>query len=489
MNRIKVLVVSSEMTPFAKVGGLADVVGTLPRHLAAQGCDARVILPLYKKIKERYAEQLVFLRWSMLKMGWRTLYSGLFRLDHEGMTVYFIDNEFYFGHDAVYLDYSFDMERFSFFQRAVLESMGVPMGFEPDVIHCNDWQAGMIPCLLEAHYQKSGYHKKVKTVFTIHNLKYQGIHGVETIADLLDMPPFYMTEEQILKDGVPNYLKAGIVFADAVTTVSPAYASEIMTPRYGEGLDGVLQQYAYKVRGILNGIDTEEFDPQTDPLIPRRYGHEDWQAGKAVCKKHLQTELGLEEDPHAPLAVMISRLVDQKGIELLVHILDKLVGEGIQLAVQGTGDPFYEWLLAEAASRHPGRIATVAAYDNALAHRIYAAGDLFLMPSLFEPCGLSQMIAMRYGTVPVVRETGGLRDTVQPYNRFTGAGNGFSFAGTGEEEFLAAILTACDVFRSVPAAWGGLVSTGMKTDFTWDRSAALFAELFAEVSGKGTGPA
>ncbi len=347
----------------------------------------------------------------------------------------------------------------------------------------------MIPCLLEAHYRKSGYHKKVKTVLTIHNLKYQGIHGVETIADLLDMPPFYMTEEQILKDGVPNYLKAGIVFADAVTTVSPAYAAEIMTPRYGEGLDGVLHQYAYKVRGILNGIDTEEFDPQTDPLIPRRYGPDDRQAGKAVCKKHLQTELGLAEDPHAPLAVMISRLVDQKGIELLVNILDRLVGEGIQLAIQGTGDPFYEWLLAEAANRHQGRIATVAAYDNALAHRIYAAGDLFLMPSLFEPCGLSQMIAMRYGTVPVVRETGGLRDTVQPYNRFTGTGNGFSFAGADAEELLASVLTACDVFRNAPAAWDGLVSAGMRADFTWDRSAALYAGLFAEVSGKGTDPA
>ncbi len=486
MNPRKVLVVSSEMAPFAKVGGLADVVGTLPRHLLAHGCDARVVLPLYKRIKERYAEQLVFMRWSMLRMGWRTLYSGLFRLDYEGLVVYFIDNEYYFGHDAVYLDYSFDLERFAFFQRAVLEAIGEPMDFDPDVIHCNDWQAGMIPCLLEAHYQRQGFHKKTRTVLTIHNLKYQGIHGIETIADLMDMPPAYMTEEQILHDGVPNFMKAGIVFADAVTTVSPTYAAEIMTPRYGEGLDGVLRLHAYKVTGILNGIDTVEFDPRRDPLISRTYGVDDWRAGKRVNKYHLQTELGLQADPEAPLVVMVSRLVDQKGVEMLVRVLDRVVDCGLQLVVQGTGDPHYEWLLSEAANRHPDHLAAVIAYDNALAHRVYAAGDLFLMPSLFEPCGLAQMISMRYGTVPVVRETGGLKDTVHPYNRYTGEGNGFSFTGSGAEELLASLCAAAAVYRDLPDAWTGLVETGMRADFSWNASAALYADLFAAVSTSGS---
>ena len=487
MKRIKVLMIASEMAPFAKVGGLADVVGTLPRHLNANGCDARVILPLYRKIKERYAEQLVFLRWNMLRMGWRTLYSGLFRMDHEGVTVYFIDNEFYFGHDSVYLDYSFDIERFSFFQRAVLEALGTPMDFEPDILQCNDWQAGMVPCLLEAHYRSQGFHQEVKTVFTIHNLKYQGIHGVENIADLMDMPQQYLTEDGALKDGVPNFMKAGIVFADSVTTVSPSYAEEILTTQYGEGLDGILRQYAFKVRGILNGIDVEEFDPSTDPSISGNYGLDSWRQGKAVDKRNLQVEMGLAVDPDVPLAVMISRLVEQKGIDLLIHVLDRLIDDGMQVVVQGTGDPFYEWLLAEASARNKGAMAAVFAYDNALAHRIYAAGDLFLMPSLFEPCGLSQMVAMRYGTVPVVRETGGLKDTVRAYNRFTGEGSGFTFSVADAEELLQAVRAACGVYRGSRPAWESLVESGMRGDFTWDSSAAAYAGLFARLVGNGPG--
>ncbi len=489
MKRIKVLLVASEMAPFAKVGGLADVVGTLPRHLNANGCDARVILPLYRRIKERYAEQLVFLRWNMLRMGWRTLYSGLFRMDFEGVSVYFIDNEYYFGHESVYLEYSFDIERFSFFQRAVLEALGAPMDFEPDILQCNDWQAGMIPCLLEAHYRSQGFHKALKTVFTVHNLKYQGIHGVETIADLMDMPPQYMTEEQVLKDGVPNFMKAGIVFADSVTTVSPSYAGEILTTQYGEGLDGILRQVAFKVKGILNGIDVEEYDPSADPLISANFDAESWQRGKAANKRNLQVEMGLDVNPDVPLAVMISRLVDQKGIDLLIHVIDRLIDDGMQIVVQGTGDPFYEWLLGETAARNKGAMAAVFAYDNALAHRIYAAGDLFLMPSLFEPCGLSQMIAMRYGTVPVVRETGGLKDTVHPYNRFTGDGNGFTFSGADAEELLLAVRTACGVYRDSRPAWESIVKSGMLGDFTWDSSAAAYAGLFARLAGTGPDPA
>ena len=482
MRRLRVLMVASEMAPFAKVGGLADVVGTLPAYLDANGCDARVVLPLYRKIKERYAEQLVFIRWSMLRMGWRTLYSGLFKLDHEGTTVYFIDNEYYFGHDSVYLDYSFDIERFSFFQRAVLEAMGEPMGFYPDILQCNDWQAGMIPCLLEAHYRSQGHHLDVRTVYTIHNLKYQGIHGADNIADLMDLPQQYLTEEQVLMDGVPNFMKAGIVFSNAVTTVSPTYAREILTPAYGEGLDRVLRQYAFKVRGILNGIDYVEFDPAADPLIAKNYDADTWQTGKALCKKHLQVEMGLKAEPDVPLAVMVTRLVDQKGLDLVVHVLDELIDDGMQVVIQGTGDPFFEWLLAETASRNPDSMAVVIAYDNALAHRVYAAGDLFLMPSLFEPCGLSQMIAMRYGTVPVVHATGGLKDTVRPYHVSPEDSTGFAFDGADAEGLLAAVKEALGLYRTTRDGWQGMVRRGMRCDFTWNTSAAVYADLFASVS-------
>ncbi|MBP7401382.1 MAG: glycogen synthase, partial [Clostridia bacterium] len=346
----------------------------------------------------------------------------------------------------------------------------------------------MVPCLLEAHYKPMGYHTSVRTVFTIHNLKYQGIHGVENIADLMDMPPEYLTEDRVLKDGVPNFMKAGIVYADAVTTVSPTYADEILTTRYGEGLDGVLRQYSHKIRGILNGIDTVEFDPASDPCIPRNYGPADRREGKAVNKRHLQAELGLDDIPDAPLAVMVTRLVDQKGLDLLIHAVDGIVGEGCQLVVQGTGDPFYEWVLAEAAARHPGRMAAALAYDNALAHRVYAAGDLFLMPSLFEPCGLSQMIAMRYGTVPVVRETGGLKDTVRPYDPASGGGNGFTFAETDGEGLLRAVRAACALYRDSPVIWDSIAVRDMRGDFTWDRSAAEYAALFSRLAGKGAEP-
>ena len=482
MNKRKILLAASEMAPFAKVGGLADVVGTLPHYLNAIGCDARVVLPLYKPIKEQYAEQLHFIRWSTIRMGWRTLYTGLFRLEHDGVIVYFIDNEFYFGHDAVYLDYSFDMERFSFFQRAVLEAMGDPMDFVPDILQCNDWQTGMIPCLLDAHYRPEGHHLGVRTVFTIHNLKYQGIHGVENIRDLMDLSDEYMTEDRLIKDGVPNFMKAGIVFADRVTTVSPTYAQEICTPEFGEGLDGLLRQFADKTQGILNGIDTRTFNPETDPGIAQNFSVESRNPGKATCKKTLQKELHLEPRADVPLVAMISRLVDQKGLDLLIEELDALMELDVQLVVQGTGDSFYEWVLTEAAGRYRGRMTAVIAYDAALAHRIYAGADLFLMPSLFEPCGLSQMIAMRYGTVPLVRETGGLKDTIRPYNRFTGEGNGFTFTRPAPDDLLAALRSACTVFRDRKDAWEGLIREGMLGDYSWDRSAARYADLFERLA-------
>ncbi len=339
---MKILFVSSEVAPLAKTGGLGDVLGALPAKLRQVGLDARIVMPLYKKIKEQYGSELVFCRWAMIKLGWRTMYSGLLTMPVNGVPVYFIDNEYYFGHDQIYLDYSFDIERFSFFQRAVLEALGEPMDFEPDILHLNDWQTGMIPCLLDAHYRPYSFHQNLRTVFTIHNLKYQGIHGREKIADLMDLPDRYLTDGGILKDGVPNFMKAGIVYADRVTTVSPTYAGEIMTEYYGEGLHQLLQSQAHKVSGLLNGIDDQEYDPAHDPLIPAGYDLKTWQAGKAACKAALQRELSLDEDPKIPLACMISRLTDQKGLDLLVHVLGEMLYDGMQLAVLGTGDPDYE---------------------------------------------------------------------------------------------------------------------------------------------------
>lgn len=475
---MNVLFVTSELAPLAKAGGLGDVAGALPANLKQSGNDVRVIMPLYKVIKDRYTEQLNFIRWSMIRLGWRTMYSGLLEMDFQGVKIYFIDNEYYFGHDQLYLDYSFDIERFSFFQVAVLEAMGQPMEFEPDILHLNDWQCGMIPCLLDANYRPYGKHVKVRTVFTVHNLKYQGIHSRERILDLMDIPDRYLTEDGILKDGVPNFMKAGLVYADRITTVSPTYAREILVPYYGEGLDGVLEEQSWKLTGILNGIDTDTYDPEHDPQIAAGYNVKNWEKGKAACKKSLQEELGLEIKPKTPLIAMISRLVDQKGLDLLIRILDELLSEDVQFVVLGTGDEDYERTLKEIAERHSNKMAACLVFSQPLSHRIYAGADIFLMPSLFEPCGLSQMISMRYGTIPVVRETGGLVDTVQPFNQYEGTGNGFSFSNINAHELLFTAKYACEVYYETGKAWKSLVERAMSGDYSWTRSAGQYTELY-----------
>ena len=483
MNKVKVLFVSSEVYPFAKVGGLADVVGALPVELQHHHCDARVIMPLYKSVKEKQTHNLDFIGWKMIKMGWRSLYAGLYTLTMNGVQFYFVDNEYYFNFDQVYVEYVFDIERFCFFQRAVLDFLGDFMGFEPDVLHCNDWQSGMMPLLLEAHYKKYGYHTNIKTVYTIHNLKYQGIHGIEVIQDLLDLPGEYLTDELSIKDGAVNFMKAGIVYSNSVTTVSPTYAYEIMTDYYGEGLNHTLQRYAYKVSGILNGINAEEYNPSTDTRIPAKYSIKDYEEGKAVNKKSIQEQLGLEVNPGAPLCTMISRLVDQKGLDLLLRVVEEMLYDGMQIVVLGTGDAYYERSLADIAARNQGKMCACISFDNNLAHTLYAGSDIFLMPSLFEPCGLSQLIAMTYGTIPIVRETGGLRDTVIPYNEFTGEGNGFSFANINAHEFLFVTKYACDLYRHNKPVWNKLIEEGMKADYSWKNSAAEYAGLYSFITG------
>lgn len=478
---MKILFVSSEMNPLAATGGLGDVVGSLPQELRKKGHDARVVLPLYRQIKQDYFADLTFMRWAMIKLGWRTMYSGLFRLDLDGLPVYLIDNEFYFGHDNLYIDYTFDIERFSFFQRAVLETLGEEMEFEPDILHLNDWQTGMIPVILEAHYKSKGYHENVRSVMTIHNLKYQGIHGREQIQDLFDLPDAYMSEAGVLKDGVPNFLKSGIQFSNRVTTVSPNYSKEIMTDYFGEGLNGLLAAQGWKVSGILNGIDTESYNPETDPEIKANYSAQAWKRGKATCKKALQAELGLAQDAKTPLFVMVTRLVEQKGLDLLLRIADELLGEDIQLVVLGTGNLEYEHRLAAAAGRHPENMRALIKFDSKLARRMYSAGDLYLMPSLFEPCGLSQMIAMRYGTLPIVRQTGGLADTVQAYDKFKLTGTGFGFLNINAHELLFTAKEAIGVYRNNPDAWNNMVRAAMYSDFSWDNSADEYIKLYQDI--------
>ncbi|NLW12001.1 MAG: glycogen synthase, partial [Clostridiaceae bacterium] len=339
----------------------------------------------------------------------------------------------------------------------------------------------MIPCLLDANYRPYGKHEQVKTVFTIHNLKYQGIHGRERILDLLDIPERYLNENGVLKDGAPNFMKSGLVYSDRITTVSPTYSSEIMTAYFGEGLDGVLHEQGWKLSGILNGIDTETYDPATDTQLAENYDSESWRIGKPACKQALQEELGLAIRPDVPLAAMITRLVDQKGLDLLLHILDEFLQEDIQFVMLGTGDPDYENALRAAADKHPDKMAACLTFSQPLSNRIYAGADMFLMPSLFEPCGLSQLISMRYGTIPVVRETGGLVDTVEPYNQYEGSGTGFSFTNINAHEFLFTTKYACEVYRESPEAWQGIVSRAMAGDYSWTRSAQTYVDLYEEL--------
>ena len=482
-KNIKVLFASSECSPFVKVGGLADVVGSLPVELNKQGVDARVIIPLYKKIKVKYSDKLQFLGWKMVHMGWRSLYAGLFSLEVNGVVFYFIDNEYYFNFDQIYVDYVFDIERYCFYQRAVLDFMGDFMNFEPNVLHCNDWQTGMMPMLLDCHFKKNGYHTNVQTVYTIHNLKYQGVHSIDVVREMLDLPDDYLREDFCIKDKAINFMKAGIVFSNSVTTVSPTYAYEIMTDYYGEGLNYTLQKYAYKVSGIINGMNDLEYDPSKDEKIPMKYSIKNYKEGKAVCKKSLQEQLHLDVNPRAPLCAMISRLVDQKGLDLLLYVLEEMLYDGMQVVILGTGDPYYERALVDIANRNQGKMCACIDFDSGLAHTIYAASDIFLMPSIFEPCGLSQLCSMAYGSVPVVRETGGLKDTVTPYNEYTGEGNGFSFANINAHEFLFVTKYAADIYRHHPDVWDKLIEVGMKGDYSWTKSAGEYAGLYSLITG------
>ena len=477
-KKMQIVFASAECAPFVKTGGLGDVAGSLPAALVRAGAEVIVMVPKYATIKDEYKAQMEHFADFYVSLGWRNEYCGLEKLEHDGVTYMFIDNERYFARDYPYGFFD-DGERFAFFSKAITESLQhLPAGFECDILHCNDWQTALAPVFLREFYQGLPLYDRVKTVFSIHNVAFQGQFSDTVMEDILGVDHIPAAASQLRCDACSvNYMLGALRYADAITTVSPTYASEIQTPEFGEGLDGVLRERSYALQGILNGIDVAGFDPATDKRIAANYTVED-RSGKAVCKAKLQEELGLEVRDDRPLMVMVTRLTRQKGLDLVMYALDRILAGGVQVAVLGTGDRDYEDGLRYFQDKYPGTMAARIEFDPALSQRMYAAADMFLMPSKFEPCGLSQIIAMRYGTLPIVRETGGLKDTVIPYNEFTGEGTGFSFSNFNGDEMGDAVFRAARLFWDNREAWNQLVTQAMSQDFSWTRSADKYLDLY-----------
>lgn len=477
-KKMQIVFASAECAPFVKTGGLGDVAGSLPAALVRAGAEVIVMVPKYATIKDEYKAQMEHFSDFYVSLGWRNEYCGLEKLEHDGVTYMFIDNERYFARDYPYGFFN-DGERFAFFSKAITESLQhLPAGFECDILHCNDWQTALAPVFLREFYQGLPLYDRVKTVFSIHNVAFQGQFSDTVMEDILGVAHIPAAASQLRCDACSiNYMLGALRYADAITTVSPTYANEIQTPEFGEGLDGVLRERSYALQGILNGIDVAGFDPATDKRIAANYTVED-RSGKAVCKAKLQEELGLEVRDDRPLMVMVTRLTRQKGMDLVMYALDRILAGGVQVAVLGTGDRDYEDGLRYFQDKYPGTMAARIEFDPALSQRMYAAADMFLMPSKFEPCGLSQIIAMRYGTLPIVRETGGLKDTVIPYNEFTGEGTGFSFSNFNGDEMGDAVFRAARLFWDNRDAWNQLVTQAMSQDFSWTRSADKYLDLY-----------
>ena len=477
-KKMQIVFASAECAPFVKTGGLGDVAGSLPAALVRAGAEVIVMVPKYATIKDEYKAQMEHFSDFYVSLGWRNEYCGLEKLEHDGVTYMFVDNERYFARDYPYGFFD-DGERFAFFSKAITESLQhLPEGFECDILHCNDWQTALAPVFLREFYQGLPLYDRVKTVFSIHNVAFQGQFSDTVMEDILGVAHIPAAATQLRCDACSiNYMLGALHYADAITTVSPTYASEIQTPEFGEGLDGVLRERSYALQGILNGIDVAAFDPATDKRIAANYTVDD-RSGKAVCKAKLQEELGLEVRDDRPLMVMVTRLTRQKGMDLVMYALDRILSGGVQVAVLGTGDRDYEDGLRYFQDKYPGTMAARIEFDPALSQRMYAAADMFLMPSKFEPCGLSQIIAMRYGTLPIVRETGGLKDTVQPYNEFTGEGTGFSFTNFNGDEMGDAVFRAARLFWDNREAWNQLVTQAMSQDFSWTRSADKYLDLY-----------
>ena len=479
----KILFASSEAVPFIKTGGLADVVGSLPKYFPKKEYDVRVVVPKYMCMDAKYAGKMKLVTECQVRLNWRTQYVGVYELQEDGVTFYFIDNEYYFAGPAPYGQIYQDAEKFGYFSKAVLTILP-EIGFQPDIIHCHDWQTGLIPVFLEAQFRQNDFYRYIRTVYTIHNMKFQGRWYIDAIRDVTGLDSSYFTMDKLESYGNANLLKGGIVYADHITTVSETYAREIQSTEGGEGLDGLMRAKSFALTGIVNGLDYKVFDPKKDPAIAKKLAG-DVSSYKKANKHALQKETGLEENPDKFLIGMVSRLTDQKGFDLVDYMMDEILGdERIQIVVLGTGEQRYEDMFRFFAQKYPGRVSANICYSEDFAHRIYAGCDAFLMPSLFEPCGLSQLMSMRYGTVPMVRETGGLKDTVEAYNEFEHTGTGFSFHNYNAHEMLYMIRYACKVYFGYPSEWLDIVKRGMAMDYSWAASAKKYAELYEGLNAR-----
>lgn len=473
----KVLFVASECVPFIKTGGLADVVGSLPKCFNKDEFDVRVILPKYQCMREEFKNQLQYVTHFYMELNWRQQYVGVLHLEYEGIQYYFIDNEYYFSGFKPYGNIHEDIEKFAFFSRAALSALPL-IGFQPDIVHCHDWQTGLIPVYLKDKFHDGQFFVNMKSIMTIHNLKFQGIWDVKSVKDITGLPSYYFTPDKLEAYGDANYLKGGIVYADAVTTVSETYAEEIKMPFYGEHLDGLMRARSNCLYGIVNGIDYNEYNPETDPFIAQHYNARTFRKEKIKNKRALQQELGLEQNDGTFLIGIVSRLTDQKGFDLIAYMMDEMCQQNLQIVVLGTGEEKYENMFRHFAWKYPGKVSANIYYSEGLSHKIYASCDAFLMPSLFEPCGLSQLMSLRYGTIPIVRETGGLKDTVWPYNEYEGTGTGFSFANYNAHEMFNIVKYAMYVYYEKKREWNKLIDRAMAADFSWNTSAKKYAELY-----------
>lgn len=474
----KVLFVTSEAVPFIKTGGLADVAGSLPQYFDRSEYDVRIILPKYVCMDEELKNQMRFHSRFYVRLSWRSQYVGVLETKVEGITYYFIDNEYYFAGTQPYNNIYEDVEKFAYFSKAVLEALPV-IDFKPDILHCHDWQTGLIPVYLKNEYQKDEFYQGIHTIFTIHNLQFQGRWIMQAVKDITGLPEHLFTSDKLESYGEANYLKGGVVYSDVITTVSKTYAYEITTPGGGEGLDGLMRARQRELYGIVNGLDYEVFNPQTDAYIEVPFGAGDMIEGKRANKRKLQQQLGFAEDDGTMMIGIVTRMTNQKGLELIEAVMDELLANArIQIVALGTGQTNFENMFRHYAWKYEDKLSANICYSEELAHRIYASCDAFLMPSLFEPCGLSQLISMRYGTVPIVRETGGLKDTVEAYNRYDQTGTGFSFCNFNAREMLSALYYAMDVYYNHREDWDAIAARGMQQDFSWNRSAREYEKIY-----------
>lgn len=477
-----ILFVSSEAVPFIKTGGLADVVGSLPRYFNKEEFDVRVMIPKYACMDSSFLKKLKFKCHFYVDLNWRKQYAGIFETEYNGITYYLVDNEFYFAGGQPYNNIYEDVEKFAYFSKAVLNALPY-LEYHPDIIHCNDWQTGLVPVFLHTSFGSDPFYAGIKTIFSIHNMKFQGRWRIQEVMDITGLPRQIFNAQELESYGEANYLKGGVVYADAVTTVSPTYAHDITTLEGGEGLDGLMYARRNVLSGIVNGLDYSEYNPMTDAYLDIHFSEKDVVEGKRANKKKLQEEFGLSVDKDAFMIGIVSRLTDQKGFDLVAYVMDEMLSNmNVQVVALGTGEPQYENMFHYFQNKYPKKVHVHIGYSEERAHRIYASCDAFLMPSLFEPCGLSQLMSMRYGTVPIVRETGGLKDTVKPYNEYTQTGTGFSFRNYNAHEMLHVIEYAMQVFEKDKTSWEGLMRRGMEQNFSWNASARKYEDLYNKLT-------